>query len=285
MNGFPARPQMMGQGMTTHTATLESPLARQFLDAVAGTYKLAALNDLAHKLWQAFGSGLLTDDEASSISLEIEMRRRPSRVKDRVNVRAPDVPRQRNSQFPPKRRPQGPEDRSAALQRRYHLSTSFFLPTHLARLFTTAQRAVLKVVSDAVQRFGVCSHTLAEIAARAGCGITTARNTIRLAARKGLVTIEERRREGRENDSNLVRIIDAEWLNWQRHNAYWLKRERSASYRQTLKSWGSVENSSDKNEYMMVAVASRKLEAGSLRTALQRGTATFYSDKAPPRGN
>ena len=265
--------------MTTNTQTLESPLARQFLDAVAGSYKLAALDDLSHKLWQAFGSGLLTDDEASAISLEIELRRRTTRAKDRVHGRAPAVPHRRNSQFPPKRRSQGPEDRTAALQRRYHRSTSVFLPAHLARLFTTAQRAVLKIVSDAVQRFGVCSLTIAELAARAGCGMTSARNSLRLAARKGLLTIEERRREGRENDSNLVRIIDADWLTWQRNNAYWLKRERSTSYRKTQERWGNSEILSDKEEYKMFAVAFNKLEAGLAQSAPPRGKSSFWRER------
>lgn len=252
--------------MTTHTTTLDSALARQFLDAVQGTYKLAALNELSTKLWRAFGSGLLSDAEAGSISEAIELRRRPARSRDQVHERAPDIPRRRNSQFPQKRRLQGPEDRSAALQRRYHLSTSFFLPAHLARLFTTAQRAVLKIVSDAVQRFGVCSLTIAEIAARAGCGMTSARNSLRLAARKGLLTIEERRREGRENDSNLVRIIDADWLTWQRNNAYWLKRNRDEALRQTSESWGSANSSLDKVESKMFAVASNNLRAGEVKT-------------------
>ena len=36
----------------------------------------------------------------------------------------------------------------------------------------------------------------------------------REAARQGLLTIQERRREGRRNDFNIVRIISAEWLGW-----------------------------------------------------------------------
>src|SRR6185312_1169824 len=39
-------------------------------------------------------------------------------------------------------------------------------------------------------------------------------NAIREAARLGLLTIEERRREGRRNLPNVVRIVSKEWLAW-----------------------------------------------------------------------
>src|SRR3954447_22526148 len=39
-------------------------------------------------------------------------------------------------------------------------------------------------------------------------------NTLREAARLGLLTIEERRREGRRNLPNVVRIVSKEWTMW-----------------------------------------------------------------------
>jgi len=39
-------------------------------------------------------------------------------------------------------------------------------------------------------------------------------NAIREAARLGLLTIEERRREGRRNLPNIVRIVSKEWTSW-----------------------------------------------------------------------
>ncbi len=59
-----------------------------------------------------------------------------------------------------------------------------------------------------------CDMTVGEIAARAGVGETTARNALRAAARLGLLTIEERRRRGQPNLSNIVRIVSREWLAW-----------------------------------------------------------------------
>src|SRR4051794_33770168 len=39
-------------------------------------------------------------------------------------------------------------------------------------------------------------------------------NAIREAARLGLLSIEERRRDGRRNLPNVIRIISKEWMSW-----------------------------------------------------------------------
>jgi hypothetical protein len=72
----------------------------------------------------------------------------------------------------------------------------------------------LRVVADAVRAGGRCELSVPEIAARAGVGITTARNAIRDASRDGLLTIQERRRHHRPNLPNVVRVISREWLAW-----------------------------------------------------------------------
>src|SRR5436189_6413150 len=50
--------------------------------------------------------------------------------------------------------------------------------------------------------------------AQAGVCRRRVQNAIREAARLGLLTIEERRREGRRNLPNVVRIISKEWTSW-----------------------------------------------------------------------
>jgi hypothetical protein len=40
------------------------------------------------------------------------------------------------------------------------------------------------------------------------------KNAIRTAAGLGLLTVEERRREGRRNLPNVVRILSKEWTSW-----------------------------------------------------------------------
>jgi ribosomal protein L40E len=84
----------------------------------------------------------------------------------------------------------------------------------MAAKFTVSELAVLRVVADEVAEKGVCSRTLAELSARAGCCRSTAQNALRAAAKAGLITIEERRRRGQKNLPNLVRITSAEWSAW-----------------------------------------------------------------------
>ena len=61
-----------------------------------------------------------------------------------------------------------------------------------------ARMAILRIVGDEVRDRGACELTLAEIAARAGSCRTMARTTLRQAAERGLVLIEERRRPGQQ---------------------------------------------------------------------------------------
>jgi hypothetical protein len=74
--------------------------------------------------------------------------------------------------------------------------------------------AALRIVTDEVREKGHCDRSLAEIAARAGIGRTTAQNAMRAAAAMGLLTIQERRREGQKNLPNVVRIVSREWQQW-----------------------------------------------------------------------
>jgi hypothetical protein len=41
-----------------------------------------------------------------------------------------------------------------------------------------------------------------------------AKNAIRAAAAMGLLTVQERRREGQKNLPNLVRVVSREWQTW-----------------------------------------------------------------------
>jgi hypothetical protein len=74
--------------------------------------------------------------------------------------------------------------------------------------------AVLRIVGDEVRQHGHCDRCVDEIAARAGVCRSLVKNALRTAARLGLLTVEERRREGRRNLPNVVRIVSREWLAW-----------------------------------------------------------------------
>ena len=88
------------------------------------------------------------------------------------------------------------------------------MPPALACKFTVSELAVLRIIGDEVRQYGQCARCVDEIAARAGVCRRMVQNAIREAARLGLLTIEERRREGRRNLPNVVRIVSKEWMGW-----------------------------------------------------------------------
>lgn len=174
---------------------------------------LARVDELARDLWQSYAAGGIADADAGHVSAQIEEARKRIRPVDTVAVRAPFVPR-RTSAFPPRARRCVSPDRLASRDRRRRLAYSGPLPPALASRFTPGQLATLRIVADEVRARGICALPLAAIAARAGVGITTARDAIRLAAGDGLLVIQERRRRGSPNLPNVVRIISREWTMW-----------------------------------------------------------------------
>lgn len=187
--------------------------AGHILAAVAETRSAGRLDALASGLWQAWGLGAIGEGEAGTLAAAIEARRRELRPLDTVAIRAPSVPRLAASIFPPKRRCASP-DRAASIERRRRLAASGPMPPALAARFTTGELAALRIVADECRAHGRCERTLGEIAARAGTGVTTARNAIRAAAAMGLVLIVERRRHRAPNLPNVARIVSPEWLAW-----------------------------------------------------------------------
>src|SRR5206468_5123794 len=95
-----------------------------------------------------------------------------------------------------------------------HLAASGPMPPALACKFTVSELAVLRIIGDEVRQHGCCDRCIDEMAARAGVCRSMVKNAIRTAACLGLLTVEERRREGRRNLPNVVRIVSREWLQW-----------------------------------------------------------------------
>ena len=193
--------------------------ALDLLAAISGAKSLSALDGYCRAVWSDWGAGRLTDDQAQSLAETIEARRREVRESDTVAARVPQVAAQaraagRLSHFPPKRKAPRSPNRRASIERRRTLAASGPMPPQLACRFTTGELAALRIVADAVRDRTACMMTLGEIAARAGICVTTARNALRRAAREGLVTIEERRRDKRPNLANVVRVVSREWTSW-----------------------------------------------------------------------
>jgi hypothetical protein len=179
--------------------------------AIEGARTLAQMDEVSRQLWQGHGSGALGDQEAQSLAERLHGRR--SAIRE--GIQPIGIPAGRASLFPPRRSPVS-ADKAASRNRRRLLASSGPMPPALAARFTTGQLAVLRIVADEITAKGVCGLCIDAIAARAGVCRRLAQNAIRLAEGDGLLTIEERRHEGRKNSPNLVRVISREWQAWMR---------------------------------------------------------------------
>ncbi len=101
-----------------------------------------------------------------------------------------------------------------SLERRRRWTASGRLPPVLAARFTPGEIAVLAVVAADGCRLGDCRLAVSHLAAVAGVSETLVRNALREARALGLVTIEEWRVTAWRNDTNVIRIVSAEWSSW-----------------------------------------------------------------------
>ena len=167
----------------------------------------AALPAVTAAMWRAYNEGQITEPEAEDLSLLIEARRTCADIglptPDRIGS--------------PVRRSVGSRPRTgASMERRRRWAASGRLPPGLATRFTLAEQAVLALVAAETARRGDCRLAVGHIAAVAGLSETTVRNALKEARRLGLVTVEERRVTGFRNDTNITRIVSAEWIGWLR---------------------------------------------------------------------
>lgn len=208
--------------------------AEQMASAINDARTLTRLDDLSKAIWQGWGANAVTDDQAQELASLIHARR----LVVRGEVKPVGIPPGRPSIFPPRRLQRAPV-RSVAIARRRHLAASGPMPPSLACKFTVGELAALRIVTDEVREKGHCDRSLGEIAARAGIGRTTAQNAIRAAAAMGLLTVQERRREGQKNLPNVVRIVSREWQQWiKRGGQQWIKRGGQGAGRSASKAIG-----------------------------------------------
>jgi len=152
------------------------------------------LDRLVKAITAAWAAGTL-DDDAFSAAYAAAHRRRAD-LKEKPSGLplhgGQGIAPPRRSIFPPRRLQKSP-DRHRSIERRRRLAASGPMPPALAARFTVAELACLRIVGDEVRAHGVCSLTIAEIAARAGVCRTSAQNALRAAARAGMMHVEERR--------------------------------------------------------------------------------------------
>src|SRR3954452_9917642 len=181
----------------------------QMAAAIDGARTLTRLDHLSRSIWQGLAAGVVADDDAQALAERLHARR--SIV--RGETKPVGIPVGRPSIFPPRRLQRAPQ-RPVAIARRRHLAASGPMPPALACKFTVSELAVLRIIGDEVRQHGQCARCVDELAARAGVCRSMVKNAIREAARLGLLTVQERRREGRRNLPNVVRIISKEWTIW-----------------------------------------------------------------------
>ena len=181
----------------------------QMAAAIDGAHTLTRLDHLSRSIWQGLAAGAVADDDAQALAERLHARRSILRGE----IKPVGIPVGRPSIFPPRRLQRAPK-RPVAIARRRHLAASGPMPPALACKFTVSELAVLRIVGDEVRQHGACVRCVDEIAARAGVCRSMVKNAIRTAARLGLLTVEERRRQGRRNLPNVVRIISKEWMTW-----------------------------------------------------------------------
>src|SRR4051794_28019752 len=181
----------------------------QMSAAIDGARTLTRLDHLSRSIWQALVAGAVGDDDAQQLAEQLHALRNVIRG----DLKPVGIPLGRPSIFPPRRLQRAPQ-RPVAIARRRHLAASGPMPPGLACKFTVSELAVLRIVGDEVRLHGCCDRCVDELAARAGVCRRMVQNALREAARLGLLTIEERRREGRRNLPNVVRIVAKEWTSW-----------------------------------------------------------------------
>jgi hypothetical protein len=204
-------------------------IARHLETAISGAFK-RNLDDLARTAWKACAEGLISETEAEQLAIAIEARRattgtrpnrqghtplageRPHELSDPGRIRTTPLPRECGSPRP-ERGCRSP-DRQKSIRRRRQIASSGAVPGNLAAHFTTGELAVLSVIARQCQSRKVCDWFMDRIAAVAGVSRTTVRNALKQAKVLGLIEVTERRRTAWRNDSNLIRIISAEWLAW-----------------------------------------------------------------------
>jgi hypothetical protein len=181
----------------------------QMSAAIDGARTLTRLDHLSRSIWQGLAAGAVADDDAQALAERLHARRSVLRGE----IKPVGIPAGRPSLFPPRRLQRAPK-RPVAIARRRHLAASGPMPPALACKFTVSELAVLRIIGDEVRQHGHCARCVDEIAARAGVCRSMVKNAIRTAARLGLLTVEERRREGRRNLPNVIRIVSKEWTSW-----------------------------------------------------------------------
>jgi CRP-like cAMP-binding protein len=193
-------------------AAVQRPLgfaAGRLYDEIGVALASVDLDDAARRLWSAYGAGSINDDEATFLAEYIGRRRPPARKGPLRGLVG------RISRFPRRRQQRSP-DLQKSYERRLRLAYSGALPDKLAARarLTLADMAVAVVISKQCGRRRFCDFPLDKIAALAGVCRKTAKRAVQHLCGQGLISVTERPQRPHWNDTNLIKIISREWLDW-----------------------------------------------------------------------
>jgi len=201
-------------GTNPHACT--SMLADDIADRIAIACS-GELDGIIRDMWVDHTNGLLADNEMEILD-EAARARREAIQERRQAARPGPVRRPGNAPWGRARRRQRSPDKQASIERRRRLVASGPLPPPLAARFTWGEIAVMRIIGDECRAHGCCTLHIDAIAARAGVHRTTVQNALREAqgreGRSRIITVQERRRRGQRSLTNIIRIINNEWLNW-----------------------------------------------------------------------
>ncbi len=189
-----------------------TPMAAAVYDDIHAAASNDQLHSAVQRLYAEYGTGKIGDDDEQFLRSEIGKRRSPARTFFDPNTRSLRASL-RIGRFVSRAHARSP-DRKASRDRRRKLGGSGTLPHHMRENYTEGQRAVLTIIAGEIKHHGTCDLYIGKISALAGVCRTTAQTTLHEAARLGHISVTERRRPGRKNLTNIIRIISPEWIAW-----------------------------------------------------------------------
>lgn len=180
-------------------------LASDLSKAITQAGNLASLDLAAKRMWSKLADGSINDGVAELLSSAADARR--AALKGYTGQAASKSPT-------PRPKPCRSPHKAKSIARRRGLAASGAVPGTIAANFTTGEIAALTVIARQCQRRSSCEWFMDRIAAVAGVSRTTARNALRQAQALGLISVQERRLTAWRSESNIIRIVSAEWLAW-----------------------------------------------------------------------
>jgi hypothetical protein len=201
-------------GTNPHTCT--SLLADNIADQIALAGHPVEIDEIIKGAWGHHFAGALTENDMEVLDEAARTRRAEIGRPPPQGPKPIGTAKSKLALGWPRRRPRRMPDREASRERARTLGGAAHMPPGVRGKYTEFERAALFIVAREVKHHGFCDLSVGRIAAEAGVCVRTVQNAEAEAIRQGHLCREERERKGakRKNDTNVLRIMSAEWLTW-----------------------------------------------------------------------